>query len=263
MTGGRCAREALFRHRGSGLLLATSPLVWGAIVDPPPVWQLQVVGIVLVCAGASLRLASARRLGKHARVARCRVKRLVKEGPYSWTRNPLYLAALLMLAGMGLITSGHYASTAVAVGFVLLLYEAVARYEEDVLIKTHGSSGLQYVKEVPRWLPRPPRNIRSPTSDVSPLPWSEVCRREWRLIVWLPAGVALGLLSSTTRAREGLVAAAERMEQTAETPFTLLLALLAALAVGGLTLRTELSYRRRLRRRALLSTLSLDDSGDG
>jgi len=53
------------------------------------------------------------------------------------------------------------------------------------------------------------------------------------------------------------------MEQTAETPFTLLLALLAALAVGGLTLRTELSYRRRLRRRALLSTLSLDDSGDG
>ncbi|MEW6672990.1 MAG: isoprenylcysteine carboxylmethyltransferase family protein [Thermodesulfobacteriota bacterium] len=78
---------------------------------------------------------------------------LVVEGPYRFTRNPMYL-------GVGLILLGHvlwfesmrlliYAAV-LAVGFHLF----VVFFEEPVLRRKFGDSYEAYCRRVPRWLPR-------------------------------------------------------------------------------------------------------------
>jgi protein-S-isoprenylcysteine O-methyltransferase Ste14 len=83
-------------------------------------------------------------------------RRLVAVGPYRWVRNPIYLAALLVVAGeawlfhsLALVLYG----AAVAVGVHLL----VVAYEEPTLRRTFGASYLAYTRAVPRWVPRRPR----------------------------------------------------------------------------------------------------------
>lgn len=83
-------------------------------------------------------------------------RRLVAAGPYRWVRNPIYLAALLIVAGEAWMFLSP----------VLLLYAAgmltachlfVIGYEEPTLRARFGEQYDQYRDAVSRWTPRPPR----------------------------------------------------------------------------------------------------------
>jgi protein-S-isoprenylcysteine O-methyltransferase Ste14 len=82
-------------------------------------------------------------------------RRLVAVGPYRWVRNPIYLAALLVVVGEAWLFGSAallvYAG-AVAVGFHLL----VVGYEEPRLRAQFGERYQAYRRAVPRWIPRPP-----------------------------------------------------------------------------------------------------------
>ena len=78
---------------------------------------------------------------------------IVREGPYSVTRNPLYLFSTIGAAGVGAMTG----SFTVAAGFAVLT--AVAFYvvmlvEEDYLLQSFGEPYRQYMRETPRFFPR-------------------------------------------------------------------------------------------------------------
>jgi protein-S-isoprenylcysteine O-methyltransferase Ste14 len=83
-------------------------------------------------------------------------RRLVAVGPYRWVRNPIYLAALLIVGGQaGLFSSAALLAytAALAASFQLV----VAAYEEPRLRARFGESYEAYRHAVRRWIPRPPR----------------------------------------------------------------------------------------------------------
>ena len=82
--------------------------------------------------------------------------RVVAAGPYRWVRNPIYLAALLIVLGEAWLFMSlpllAYAGV-MAVFFHLF----VTGYEERRLSRRFGNTYLEYRRTVPRWIPRPPR----------------------------------------------------------------------------------------------------------
>lgn len=80
--------------------------------------------------------------------------RLVTDGIYRWTRNPMYLGAFLVLLGEGVI----YSSIPLALFSLLalaLFHVYVVVREEPKLREKFGESYTEYCRRVPRWLPRP------------------------------------------------------------------------------------------------------------
>ena len=77
---------------------------------------------------------------------------LIREGPYSVSRNPLYLFSFLGIAGIG---AG--AGSVILPGILLLLSYAVFWWvvtrEEAYLTIVHGADYERYLREVPRFLP--------------------------------------------------------------------------------------------------------------
>jgi protein-S-isoprenylcysteine O-methyltransferase Ste14 len=89
-------------------------------------------------------------------------RRFVTVGPYRWVRNPIYLAALLVVLGEAWLF----------LSFPLLLYAGVMAagvhlfvigYEEPTLRRRFGDEYAEYRRHVWRWIPRRPRRRAEPT----------------------------------------------------------------------------------------------------
>jgi protein-S-isoprenylcysteine O-methyltransferase Ste14 len=116
-------------------------------------------GVALIAAGAALYLGC---LWVFAIVGRGTPgpwdppRRVVAVGPYRWVRNPIYVAALLVVLGEAWLFISlpllEYAG-ALAIGFHLF----VVGYEEPTLRRSFGETYAAYRRSVPRWIPRPPR----------------------------------------------------------------------------------------------------------
>ena len=77
-------------------------------------------------------------------------KYLLRSGPYSLTRNPMYLAALVLWLGWALF----YGSFAVLIGFLVLgvvFNFIVVPWEDRNLEARFGESYLRYKSSVHRW----------------------------------------------------------------------------------------------------------------
>ena len=86
-------------------------------------------------------------------------KRLVTNGVYRYSRNPIYIAELTLIAGWAILFT---APIIVAYGVVLfvVLSLAVRRYEEPRLARQFGDQYAAYTAETGRWLPRLRRKDR-------------------------------------------------------------------------------------------------------
>jgi protein-S-isoprenylcysteine O-methyltransferase Ste14 len=83
-------------------------------------------------------------------------RRVVATGPYRWVRNPIYLAALLVVFGEAwLFLSPPLLIYAGAMAILFHLF--VIGYEERTLRRRFGDAYLEYRRTVPRWLPRLPK----------------------------------------------------------------------------------------------------------
>jgi protein-S-isoprenylcysteine O-methyltransferase Ste14 len=78
---------------------------------------------------------------------------LVRSGPYSIMRNPLYSFTFIGVFGAGLEFGGM---TLAVFGLVLswLVFWLVVQQEERFLLESYGASYRRYMGEVPRFLPR-------------------------------------------------------------------------------------------------------------
>jgi protein-S-isoprenylcysteine O-methyltransferase Ste14 len=82
-------------------------------------------------------------------------RRVVAHGPYRWVRNPIYLAALLVVLGeAGLFGSLRLLAYAGVLAACFHLF--VTGYEEPALRRRFGPAYLAYRHAVPRWIPRRP-----------------------------------------------------------------------------------------------------------
>lgn len=78
---------------------------------------------------------------------------LIETGPYSVTRNPLYLFSLIGVVGMGL---GSESLLVLALLVVLFgsYYPSTILQEEKVLEKRHGAAFTAYAARVPKFFPK-------------------------------------------------------------------------------------------------------------
>ncbi len=79
-----------------------------------------------------------------------KVSSLVTNGVYSFSRNPMYLALLLILLAWGL-KLGNAFNTILAAGFVSVMNRVQIRREEASLMEKFGKEYSKYCSEVRRW----------------------------------------------------------------------------------------------------------------
>jgi protein-S-isoprenylcysteine O-methyltransferase Ste14 len=80
-------------------------------------------------------------------------KRLVVRGFYRFVRNPMYVGVLTVLFSESIVFRSRRILTYAIVVFVFLnLF--VMLYEEPALKRKFGTSYEEYLKSVPRWIPR-------------------------------------------------------------------------------------------------------------
>lgn len=80
-------------------------------------------------------------------------KTVVRQGPFSVVRNPLYVFSFLGIIGIG-IQSMRLSILALLVMAFVMYYRVTVRKEEAFLTHKFGEDYERYLKEVPRWIPR-------------------------------------------------------------------------------------------------------------
>lgn len=90
-------------------------------------------------------------------------KEFVATGPYRWCRNPVAGCIVVMQLGLALAWS----STGIFLLFLVaipLAHAQVVFLEEPLLKQRFGEDYARYCREVPRWIPRPPRELSKPAT---------------------------------------------------------------------------------------------------
>jgi protein-S-isoprenylcysteine O-methyltransferase Ste14 len=80
-------------------------------------------------------------------------KELVAVGFYRYVRNPMYVGILAMIIGH-FLWFGVWNLLLYAVLVFLAFHTFVACYEEPTLKRTFGTAYEDYLRKVPRWIPR-------------------------------------------------------------------------------------------------------------
>jgi protein-S-isoprenylcysteine O-methyltransferase Ste14 len=80
-------------------------------------------------------------------------RQLVLKGFYQYVRNPMYLSVIFILIGH-FLWSGYWFILAYAGLAFLATHLFVIFYEEPALKRKFGAAYEDYLKRVPRWIPR-------------------------------------------------------------------------------------------------------------
>jgi len=123
-----------------GFVLASAYLI---LAQPSP--GLLLSGAAIMLAGLLLRAWSAGYLAKNLRLA--------TGGPYSYTRNPLYLGSAVM--GLGAAVAGRSWIMGIAfIAFFVLMYVPVMKREAHFLQQEFPEAFASYARQVPLFFPR-------------------------------------------------------------------------------------------------------------
>lgn len=135
---------------GLGLTGATSG-VWGAVLAGG-IGNL--VGVALALFGVVLRYWSRRTLGRFFTIGVVTQEGhvVVRDGPYAFVRHPGYLGFLLFCIGLPLIV-GNWPVLAALGGAMLILFSALIRVEDRLLVAELGEPYREYARRTARLVP--------------------------------------------------------------------------------------------------------------
>src|SRR5437868_6045015 len=133
------------------VLMIVLSIVWPiAVIAPVP---FNLLGIVLIVAGVALGASASRRF--------MRVKTnlntfkepgtLVTEGVFQYTRNPIYLSMVLLLAGVWIFL-GVLSPVLCLLLFIIVADRWYIPYEENLLAAKFGSEYADYKTRTRRWV---------------------------------------------------------------------------------------------------------------
>ncbi len=141
------------------LVLITAVAMWGlTMITPPIMFLLQfkyVTLLIFISAGLLVMFHSAMLFSSEKTTINPMkpetTSALVTTGLYSYSRNPIYLADLLILIGWGLFL-GNLFSLALIVWFINYMNKFQIEPEEQALEKLFGEQYLTYKNRVRRWI---------------------------------------------------------------------------------------------------------------
>lgn len=111
------------------------------------------LGLAAMAAGLALNLWAGRSF-KHWQVGVppfSPTPHLIEDGPFRFSRNPMYLGMVLFSAGMALAT-GVVANLVFAAALAAWLHYGFILPEEAFLERNFGSSFALYCRRIPRWI---------------------------------------------------------------------------------------------------------------
>jgi protein-S-isoprenylcysteine O-methyltransferase Ste14 len=114
----------------------------------------KIVGFLLIAVGLYIFLYCSKifvSLGKGTPVPIEPPKKLVAQGLYKYSRNPIYIGYFLILLGEFLFF-GYFLQLIYCLLAVLSFHLLVIYYEEPRLKKRFDKFYLEYLKKVPRWI---------------------------------------------------------------------------------------------------------------
>jgi protein-S-isoprenylcysteine O-methyltransferase Ste14 len=111
------------------------------------------IGVVCVLVSLPLALATLRVLSRtHTPVDPMKpTTALVTEGPFRYSRNPIYVALTLLYVGVALLINALWILLLVVPAVLVFRYGVIAR-EEAYLTRKFGDAYRQYTAQVRRWL---------------------------------------------------------------------------------------------------------------
>jgi protein-S-isoprenylcysteine O-methyltransferase Ste14 len=148
-------RTIVFKNRG--LLLVPIALV--LIIFGRPTALSAAIGIAVAALGELLRIWAVGYSGVTTRANVVTASTLVTAGPYSSTRNPLYIGNAFTALGFWIAFSGGVTALqsalmlALVAVFVVGVYATIIPLEEAYLSETFGAPYREYLARVPRILP--------------------------------------------------------------------------------------------------------------
>ncbi len=118
--------------------------------------QIRFIGLIPMLFGVFMYVRCAWRfasVGKGTPAPFDPPKLLVVQGPYRYTRNPMYVGVLSLLIGEAILFSSSVLFFYTVIVF-LCFHLFVVIYEEPTLRGKFGDSYRKYCESVPRWIPR-------------------------------------------------------------------------------------------------------------
>ena len=164
-----------------------------------PTWRSIAYGAIVAALGLIVRGAAAGYLRKD--------RELAVTGPYSQTRNPLYLGSAILAAGF--VVAGHsWIAGLLVSAYFAIFYYAVMRNEEDDLRLRFGAEFDAYAARVPLFFPKfVARNApAAPTTHESDeaFSWAQYRRnREYRALLGTVGAMGMVWLRMWIHARFG------------------------------------------------------------
>ena len=113
-----------------------------------------------------------------------KTKTLIKEGPYSMVRNPLYVFSLMIFTGLCLAIKSIPISIALIVIFTLFHIPTILN-EEKILLNTHDESYREYYKSTPRLFPNILKYRKPKSTDRIEVKIQRINKRLWEVIGYL------------------------------------------------------------------------------
>jgi len=109
-----------------------------------PTWDSLLVSLLLVVPGLALRAYASGYVKKNTE--------LTMTGPYAYTRNPLYLGSMLLAFGFAIASRDIWIAVALVGLFAIIYWPTILG--EEAYLRTHFLEFDEYVRSVPRLLPR-------------------------------------------------------------------------------------------------------------
>ncbi len=112
---------------------------------------IDVLGHGLIAVGASIAILSQRHMGTNWRIgaAEGEIGRIVDDGPFAVSRNPVFVGQALLFVGLFFVFPGVVA-LALTIALLVAIHLQV-KIEERVLAATLGEPYLDYMRRVRRW----------------------------------------------------------------------------------------------------------------
>jgi len=132
-----------------GLSFGLNPLISGVI----PSFNIPSLGIILIAVGFATSASALFqfRLIQTTFIPTGDPTALAKDGPYCWTRNPMYLGILTTLVGFAFFV-GSLLLFIAPIAFFFVIDRLFIPYEEAKLTGLFAESYREYQRRVPRWL---------------------------------------------------------------------------------------------------------------
>ena len=115
-----------------------------------------IYGMPLILIGELIRINAVSYAGGITRTMNVGAPSLCTSGPYSRTRNPLYLGNMIIYLGIVLIAGGKYVFILEGIVFFYFTFQymMIISLEEETLKRLFGDEYLSYMENVPRLFPK-------------------------------------------------------------------------------------------------------------